>query len=70
MLLQSLLVDFSIILLFHNHYLMKIIKAAIKYYFLVNLGSMMLAMLIWGASINSRWILYEGQWVVGRCRNG
>ena len=67
MLLQSLLVDFTNIFLFHNHNLMKIINVSIKDYFLINLGN---TMLIWGASINIRWILYEGQWVIGRCRNG
>ena len=61
-----LLFNFSKITLFHNHYLLKIIKVAIEDYFFSNLGSMMMGMVIWGDSINIRWII-QGQWV--RCRN-
>ena len=56
MLLQSLLVDFSKIL-FDNHNLVKIIKGAIEDHFFSNLGSMMLVMVILGASTNTRWVL-------------
>ena len=63
-----LLFNFSKIILFYNHYLLKIIKVAIEDYFFSNLGSMMMGMGIWGDSIYIRWIL-QGQWVIRRCRN-